>query len=87
MGQKYFEGGQRLSRGITLGMRHMYGAKTVVLQVGGAKKADIVGRMYASEPHTDIPGTVIKLVKDGWVVLDEDAAANIDRGLLPEVDA
>lgn len=77
VGQKYFEEGQSLSRGITLGMRHVFAAKMVILQVSGANKADIVAEMYGTQPHEKLPGTVMKLLSGGLVVLDQEAAAKI----------
>lgn len=79
VGQKYFEKGQRLTRGITLGMHHMFDAKKVVLQVGESKKADIVEALYATEPNISLPGTAMKLLKNGLILLDEDAAAKLDH--------
>ena len=77
VGQKYFSDGMALSRGITLGVRHMFDCNHVVLQVGGSHKAEIVERLYRTAPTEELPATVLKLVPHGTVVLDRDAAANI----------
>ncbi|MDY4670791.1 MAG: 6-phosphogluconolactonase [Oliverpabstia sp.] len=77
VGQKYFSEPMKLTRGITLGVHHMFEAKQVVLQVAGAGKKEIVEKMYRSRPVDQIPGTVLKLLPGGLVVLDEDAAAGI----------
>lgn len=79
VGQKYFSGPVKLTRGITLGVHHMFEAKQVILQVSGTTKKDIVERMYMSRPTDEIPGTVLKLLPGGKVVLDEDAAAGIRK--------
>lgn len=50
VGQKYFPGPTKLTRGITLGVHHMFEAKQVILQVSGAGKKEIVERMYRSRP-------------------------------------
>lgn len=83
VGQKYFSGPMKLTRGITLGVHHMFEAKKVILQVSGKAKQDIVKKMYDSQPTQELPGTVLKLLPGGLVVLDEDAAKGI-RGLLAE---
>ncbi len=83
VGQKYFSGGMTLTRGITLGVRHMFDAKKVVLQIGGDHKAEIVEKVYRSAPTEKIPATVLKLLPGGVVVLDQDAASRI-RDLLGE---
>lgn len=77
VGQKYFSDGMKLTRGITLGVRHMFDCRHVVLQAGGAHKADIIERVYRTAPTEDIPATVLKLVPHGTVVLDRDAAGKI----------
>lgn len=81
VGQKYFAAGMALTRGITLGMRHVFGAKMVLLQVGERKKAEIVRRVFATAPTINLPGTVVKLHPNALVVLDKDAASEIDTAL------
>ncbi|GLC82808.1 glucosamine-6-phosphate deaminase [Lacrimispora brassicae] len=78
VGQKYFSQDMKLTRGITLGIRHMFEAKKVVLQVGGRAKRDIVEKMYRSRPGNEIPATVLKLLPNGMVILDQDAASKIN---------
>lgn len=82
VGQKYFSGPVELTRGITLGVHHMFEAKQVILQISGSAKKDIVERMYKSRPTDEIPGTVLKLLPGGKVILDEAAAERI-KNLLP----
>ena len=77
VGQKYFSEGMELSRGITLGVRHMFECGHVILQAGGSHKSEIVERLYRTAPTEELPATVLKLVPHGTVVLDRDAAANI----------
>jgi 6-phosphogluconolactonase/glucosamine-6-phosphate isomerase/deaminase len=86
VGQKYFSEGMKLTRGITLGVRHMFDARKVVLQIGGSHKAEIVEKIYRSAPTEKIPATVLKLLPRGVVVLDQDAASGI-RDLLGEPGA
>ena len=61
----------------------MFEAKKVVLQVSGKAKQNIVKKMYYTQPTQELPGTVLKLLPGGLVVLDEDAAKGI-RELLAE---
>ncbi|SUY03020.1 glucosamine-6-phosphate deaminase [Blautia producta] len=83
VGQKYFSGPMKLTRGITLGVHHMFEAKKVILQVSGKAKQDIVKEMYYTNPTEELPGTVLKLLPGGLVVLDQDAAEGI-QNLLAE---
>lgn len=77
VGQKYFSRPMKLTRGITLGMRHILEAKRVILQAGGAAKADIVNRLYRTKPSPGLPATVMQLLDNGYVVLDRAAASEI----------
>lgn len=77
VGQKYFSGPKKLTRGITLGVHHMFETKKVVLQVAGAGKCHIVEKMYRMQPTDELPGTVLKLLPGGLVVMDEAAASGI----------
>ena len=77
VGQKYFSHGAKLSRGITLGVHHMFDAKKVVLQVGGAHKADIVEKLVRTAPTEELPATVLKLLRHGVLIVDRDAASKV----------
>jgi 6-phosphogluconolactonase/glucosamine-6-phosphate isomerase/deaminase len=61
-------------------MWYLFEAKQVVLQVTGAKKAEIIRKVYHSAPAMRLPGTVMQLLEKnrGIVVLDEAAAAQLD---------
>lgn len=77
VGQKYFSGATRLTRGITLGIHHVFDARRVILQVGGAHKAQIAERLVKTAPTEALPATVLKLIPYGTLVIDRDAAANV----------
>lgn len=77
VGQKYFSSQVKLTEGVTLGMRHVFEAKEVILQVGGKKKASIVRKVYEAQPSYALPATVVKLLSNVVVVLDKEAASDI----------
>lgn len=77
VGQKYFSHEAKLSRGITLGVHHIFDAGLVILQVGGAHKAEITEKLIKTAPTEMLPATVLKLIKNGVLVVDRDAAANV----------
>ena len=85
VGQKYFSKEMQLSRGITLGMRQVFGAKKVILQAGGKAKAQIIAQLYAVRPQISMPASVLALVEDGVVILDKDAAGEIDEEIRQEI--
>lgn len=55
VGQKYFTGGMALTRGITLGVRHMFECRHVVLQIGDPHKMGIVEKLYRTAPPRNCP--------------------------------
>ncbi|MDD6684053.1 MAG: glucosamine-6-phosphate deaminase [Clostridiales bacterium] len=77
VGQKYFSDGMALSRGITLGVHHMFETGKVILQVSGSHKAGILEKVIRSAPTEEIPATVLKLLPHGVIITDRDAAANV----------
>ena len=77
VGQKYFSEAKVLTRGMTIGMRQVFAAKKVILQVSGKAKADIIEKLYKTRPQIAIPASVMSLVDDGVVVIDKDAASKI----------
>lgn len=77
VGQKYFSDGMALSRGITLGVHHMFETGKVILQVSGSHKAAILEKVIRSAPTEEIPATVLKLLPHGVIVSDRSAAANV----------
>ena len=74
VGQKYFEHETKLTRGITLGIKYILEAKSVILQVGEAKKAEIVKKLFDSDIEFAMPATVVRLHSDALLILDEEAA-------------
>ena len=77
VGQKYFTNGMALSRGITLGIHHMFDTEKVILQISGPHKADITEKLILTPPTEDLPATVLKLLRHGIVVMDRDAGAKV----------
>lgn len=74
VGQKYFKDGMKLSRGITLGVHHIYETKRVILQICGEHKQDIVRKIYTTRPTEDLPATALFLIGGACVIMDKAAA-------------
>lgn len=79
VGQKYFSGNVILKAGITLGIKYMMEAKTVILQLNGSRKADVVKRLAESEVTPSFPASVIKAHSNSFLLLDKEAASYITR--------
>lgn len=60
-----------------MGIHHFFGTKRVILQVGGAHKAEIVEKLVRTPPTEALPATVLKIVKHGALVVDRVAAAKV----------
>jgi len=74
VGQKYFTGKVVLSKGISLGIKYIMEAKTVILQLNGTRKAGISRRLVDSEITTSLPASALKGHKNSWLLMDKEAA-------------
>lgn len=76
VGQKYFSGDVKLTRGITLGIKQILDSKKVILQVSGARKKPVVTRLLKDELTTDFPASALMLHKNSYLFLDKEAAGS-----------
>jgi len=74
VGQKYFSGKVELTSGVTLGIKYIMEAKTVILQLSGTRKAEIARRLIDSEISSDFPASVIKSHLNSFLLLDAEAS-------------
>jgi len=74
VGKKYFSQEVILTSGITLGMKHIMEAKTVILQMTGAKKAELAKRLIDSEISPVFPASIIKSHLNSFLILDSEAS-------------
>ena len=77
VGQKYFSGKVELTKGITLGLKYVEEAKTVILQLNGLRKASVVRQLIDSEITPDFPASAIKKHVNSYLLLDKDAASKL----------
>jgi galactosamine-6-phosphate isomerase len=73
VGQKYFDAATQLTQGITLGLKHFRDARLPILVANGEKKASIVSRILSSSPSESLPASVVQLIDQCIVMLDEAA--------------
>ncbi len=73
VGQKYFSHETKLTGGITVGIRHMFDTRQVILQVSGEHKRNIMKELYESRVTESLPASVFKLLPGGLVVTDKAA--------------
>ena len=79
MGQKYFKQQTPLTRGITLGLKHLLEARKVILIANGTRKAEIIRQALEGPVTPDLPASIIRMHRDSRVMLDEAAAAALTR--------
>lgn len=77
VGQKYFSQKTHLSKGITIGFRHLMESRKVLLMASGLKKADIVQKTLEGEIAESIPASIIRTHPGGLVLLDKDSASKL----------
>ena len=74
VGQKYFSKQTSLSLGMTLGLQHLKDAKLPIIMANGAKKNAIMKKALNNPPTENIPVTIVQLIEQGFVMMDEEAA-------------
>jgi glucosamine-6-phosphate isomerase len=74
VGQKYFSGKVDLTSGVTLGIKYIMEAKTVILQLNGTRKAEVVKRLIDSEVSPSFPASAIKAHSNSYLLLDKEAS-------------
>ncbi len=77
VGQKYFSENVNLTAGISLGVKYIMEAKTVILQLNGIRKADVVKRLIESELSPSFPASVLKSHTNSFLLLDKEAASRL----------
>jgi len=73
VGQKYFSKPVMVTKGITLGMKHIMQSKTIIVQLSGTKKAPIVKKLLEEEPSMNFPASMIKKHTNSFLLIDRDA--------------
>lgn len=76
VGQKYFEKPTELTRGITLGLRHLTAAHDVILLVSGAKKAPVLRDALTGPVTGQLPASIVQTCSQARVWADAGAAGN-----------
>jgi 6-phosphogluconolactonase/glucosamine-6-phosphate isomerase/deaminase len=74
VGQKYFSAKVTLTKGISLGLKYIMEAKTVILQLNGNRKAEVVKRLIESEVSPAFPASALKEHSNSYLLLDKEAA-------------
>jgi len=79
VGQKYFKQQTALTRGITLGLKHLQEAKIPMLIAAGSKKASIIKQALEGGITEQLPASIFQTLPSAYVILDEGAAEELGR--------
>jgi len=79
VGQKYFASETNLTRGISLGLKHIMASKRVVLMANGTRKADIVQLVVEGEITNQVPASLIRKHPNACLYLDAEASDKINN--------
>ncbi|HAL83753.1 MAG TPA: glucosamine-6-phosphate deaminase [Mucilaginibacter sp.] len=79
VGQKYFKQQTVLTRGITLGLKHLQEAKIPMLIAAGSKKAAIIKHALEGEVTEQLPASIFQTLPSAYVILDEGAASGLGQ--------
>ncbi len=75
--QKYFQGETELNQGITLGIRQIMDARTVVLMANSARKTAIIQAAVEEPVSASVPASVLQQHPNCLFFLDAEAAAKL----------
>jgi glucosamine-6-phosphate deaminase len=79
VGQKYFKEQRVLSRGITLGIKHILNANTALLIADGMKKSDAVFEMIKGPVVNTMPASILQLHTNSHLYIDLEAYSKVER--------
>ena len=79
VGKKYFNEQVELSKGITLGFRHLLNAKKVFLMANGSKKAEVIKKTVEGPVTENFPASIMQQHENGLVLIDEEAASLLSK--------
>jgi len=75
VGQKYFTSQTELTKGITIGLRHLAEARDVILLVSGGKKAPMLRQALTGPITEQVPASIIQTRPNAHVWVDAAAGS------------
>lgn len=77
VGKKYFDTEVPINKGITIGMKQVLQAKTLLLIANGKKKAPIIQKALEGEISNQFPASLIRQHNNVIVLIDKEAASEL----------
>jgi len=79
VGKKYFSEPVELTKGITIGFKHLLNAGKVFLMANGSKKAEVIKKAVEGPVTDNFPASVMQKHKNGFVLVDDEAASLLSK--------
>jgi glucosamine-6-phosphate isomerase len=79
VGQKYFTEEVVINKGMTLGLKQVMNARTLIMMANGNKKAPVVRRVLNEDISTDFPASLIRQHNNALLMIDEEAASELGK--------
>lgn len=79
VGQKYFKEQRVLSKGITLGIKHILNANIALLIANGINKSDAVFEMIKGPVVNTMPASILQLHSNSHVFIDLEAYSRVEK--------
>ncbi len=76
IGQKYFQEEVQITKGITVGLKQLMQAEKLLMLANGKKKAPVIKKAIEQQVGTDFPATLMQTHKNGFLVIDAEAASD-----------
>jgi glucosamine-6-phosphate isomerase len=78
VGKKYFEGEVSINKGITLGLKQVMEAKTLLMIANGKKKAPVIKRAVQEQISPSFPATLIRGHTRSILLIDNEAGSELE---------
>jgi len=79
VGKKYFTEQVELTKGITLGIKHLLNAGKVFLMANGSKKAEVIKKTIEGRVTESFPASIMQKHDNGFVLIDDEAASLLSK--------
>lgn len=79
VGQKYFKENTALTQGITLGLQYLIESRNALLIANGSNKAEVIKKTLEETVDPQMPASYIRKHGNAVVILDEQAAALLEK--------
>jgi glucosamine-6-phosphate isomerase len=77
VGQKYFRDKVSIGKGMTVGLKQVMQAGTLLMMANGKKKAPVIKRTVEDGVTTDFPATLMQKHKNGFLLIDVEASSEL----------